>query len=252
MNVYKKELHTYVEKGLGSNLKARLNVPLQCSVETSQKEMVSRLSQLIPEPLQTQMQNALPRNHFEPLYRLNCESLCGDFQEDLEFRFSLGITALINRFLGPRRANHPLLGQPSVPRPLSLTSSAPPTPGVNSYGNDGPLTPLMPAEDYLAVVSKLALLSPTSQTAVGILAIAGLVVRAVGWRVIVVTLGAYGLVYTYERMTWTSKAKEKTFKKQYVRHASSKLKLIVELTSSNCSHQVGREGREKMPLLLII
>lgn len=42
-------------------------------------------------------------------------------------------------------------------------------------------------------------------------------------------------------MTWTNKAKEKTFKKQYVRHASAKLKLIVELTSSNCSHQVQQE-----------
>ncbi|OQR66741.1 transmembrane GTPase Marf-like [Tropilaelaps mercedesae] len=239
LNVYKKELHTYVEKGLGSNLKARLNVPLQCSVETSQKEMVSRLAQLIPEQLQTQMQNALPRNHFEPLYRLNCDSLCGDFQEDLEFRFSLGITALVNRFLGPRRATHPLFGQSPVPRPLSST---PATPGERAFAGDDTLTPLrIPAEDYLAIVSKLALLSPTSQTAVGVLALAGLVIRAVGWRVIVVSLGAYGLVYAYERMTWTSKAKEKTFKKQYVRHASSKLKLIVELTSSNCSHQVQQE-----------
>lgn len=236
LNVYKKELHSYVEKGLGSNLKARLNVQLQCSVETSQKDMVSRLTALIPDQLQPQMQNALPRNHFEPLYRLNCDSLCGDFQEDLEFRFSLGMTALINRFLGPRRATHPLLGQSPVPRPLS---SGPMTPAERSFGGETPLTPLgLPAEDYLAAVSKLALLSPTSQTAVGILAIAGLVVRTVGWRVIIVTMGAYGLVYTYERMTWTSKAKEKLFKKQYVRHASSKLKLIVELTSSNCSHQV--------------
>lgn len=236
LNLYKKELHSYVEKGLGSNLKARLNVQLQCSVETSQKDMVSRLATLIPDQLQSQMQNALPRNHFEPLYRLNCESLCGDFQEDLEFRFSLGLTALINRFLGPRRANHPLLGQSPVPRPLSAGAM---TPSERAFGTEMPLTPLsMPAEDYLAVISKIALLSPTSQTAVGIFAIAGLVVRTVGWRPIIVSLGAYCLVYAYERMTWTNKAKEKAFKKQYVRHASSKLKLIVELTSSNCSHQV--------------
>ncbi|XP_003742155.1 transmembrane GTPase Marf [Galendromus occidentalis] len=236
LNLYKKELHTYVEKGLGSNLKARLNLPLQCSVETSQKEMVNRLGQLIPENLQAQMQNALPRNHFEPLYRLNCESLCCDFQEDLEFRFSLGFVAIINRFLGPRKAQHPLLGQSSIPRPLpnaTPTDSPAPTRLREAFGN--------PAEECLALMTKTALLSPTSQTAVGLFAVAGIVVRTVGWKVIIITVGAYGIVYAYERMTWTNKAKEKAFKKQYVQHASAKLKLIVELTSSNCSHQVQQE-----------
>lgn len=37
---------------------------------------------------------------FEVLYRLNCDNLCADFQEDLSFRFSYGITALIQRFQG--------------------------------------------------------------------------------------------------------------------------------------------------------
>merc|ERR1719285_832635 len=40
---------------------------------------------------------------------------------------------------------------------------------------------------------------------------------------------------------WTNKAKERAFKKQYVQYASSKLRLIVDLTSSNCSHQVQQE-----------
>lgn len=132
--------------------------------------MVKRLGQLIPDNLQNQMQNALPRNHFEPLYRLNCESLCCDFQEDLEFRFSLGIVAMINRFLGPRKAQHPMLGQSSVPRPLSSTNMTPtdsPAPArlQDSFGN--------PAEEYLALITKTALLSPTSQTAVGLVAVAG-------------------------------------------------------------------------------
>lgn len=37
---------------------------------------------------------------FEVLYRLNCDNLCADFQEDLSFRFSYGLTALIQRFQG--------------------------------------------------------------------------------------------------------------------------------------------------------
>lgn len=40
------------------------------------------------------------REPFEVLYRLNCDNLCADFTEDIEFRFSFGITALIQRFTG--------------------------------------------------------------------------------------------------------------------------------------------------------
>lgn len=48
----------------------------------------------------------------------------------------------------------------------------------------------------------------------------------------------YGCVYMYERLSWTNSAKERAFKAQYVRHATKKLKMIVDLTSANCSHQV--------------
>jgi len=56
--------------------------------------------------------------------------------------------------------------------------------------------------------------------------------------VIAVCGAIYGLLYVYERMMWTKKAKERAFKRQYVNYATSKLKLIVDLTGANCSHQV--------------
>lgn len=40
------------------------------------------------------------REPFEVLYRLNCDNLCADFTEDIEFRFSFGITAMVQRFTG--------------------------------------------------------------------------------------------------------------------------------------------------------
>ena len=46
----------------------------------------------------------------------------------------------------------------------------------------------------------------------------------------------------YERMTWTNQAKCKEFKKQYVDHAARKLRLVVDMTSANCSHQVHKTG----------
>jgi len=53
-----------------------------------------------------------------------------------------------------------------------------------------------------------------------------------------VCAAVYGSLYVYERLTWTNKARERAFKRQYVDYASSKLRLIVDLTSANCSHQV--------------
>ena len=59
-----------------------------------------------------------------------------------------------------------------------------------------------------------------------------------GWRLIFATGIIYGGLYMYERLTWTNKAKERCFKRQYVEHATRKLRLKVDLTSANCSHQV--------------
>lgn len=180
------------------------------------------------------MLNVLPRHNFEVLYRLNCESLCCDFKEDLEFRFSLGLVNLMKRFLGPRGAHAALGGSysPMVPRP-QLSTPQTPSNEIKDF--------TLPAPDYLSMVHKLAVVSPTSQTTVGALAIGGFMIRTVGWKVIAVTVGLYGVLYMFERLTWTNKAKERSFKRQYVQHATRKLRLIVDLTSANCSHQVQQE-----------
>lgn len=59
------------------------------------------MASLLPREKQNLPLNILPRREpFEILYRLNCDNLCADFHEDLQFRFSWGITALIARFAG--------------------------------------------------------------------------------------------------------------------------------------------------------
>lgn len=62
--------------------------------------------------------------------------------------------------------------------------------------------------------------------------------KAVGWKILSISLALYGGLYCFEWLSWTTKAKERAFKSQYVDYASSRLRLIVDLTSSNCSHQV--------------
>lgn len=106
LNVYKKEINGHVESGLGSNLRARLSTALAMNVETAQREMTDRMTALIPsEKIVFATHQVVARTQpFEMLYTLNCQNLCADFQESLDFRFSWGITAFIARFNGKMRA----------------------------------------------------------------------------------------------------------------------------------------------------
>ncbi|KAG7157547.1 Transmembrane GTPase Marf-like [Homarus americanus] len=112
-----------------------------------------------------------------------------------------------------------------------------------------PMTPLTPSnepqfglpQDDWSIISRFAVASVGSQGTMGLALTLGLMFKTVGWRLIVLTGGVYGCLYAYERLTWTNKAKERVFKKQYVDHATRKLRLIVDLTSHNCSHQVQQE-----------
>lgn len=123
LNVYKKEINSHVENGLGSNLKSRLSTAMAMNIETAQREMTERMHSLIPvESIRQQSKQILARTQpFEMFYTLNCQNLCADFQEDLEFKFSWGITAMIQRFTGKVK-NKPNKGAIMYNRQNSTTS----------------------------------------------------------------------------------------------------------------------------------
>ncbi|KAG8142191.1 hypothetical protein E2320_006144 [Naja naja] len=189
-------------------------VVLKVYKNTMQQEMIDGLKPLLPVSLRGQIELLVPRQCFTLSYDLNCDKLCADFQEDIQFHFSLGWTMLVNRFLGPKNTRRALMG----------------------YSDQGSLT-----QEELMVSMVTGLASLTSRTSMGILVIGGVVWKAVGWRLIALSLGLYGLLYVYERLTWTTKAKERAFKRQFVDYAGEKLQLIVSYTGSNCSHQVQQE-----------
>nr|CAG4640638.1 EOG090X01A3 [Eulimnadia texana] len=233
LQVYKKELHSHVEVCLGSNLRARLSTALALNMEASQKEMTERVTSLLPSDKKELTLTLAPRREpFEVLYRLNCDNLCADFVEDIEFRFSLGITSLMQRFLG--KGVSPLAlknyAEP-IARPLPFPE--------NQNFQQRQIVP-QSAEDW-SMISRIALASLTSQGMMGGLLCAGFMMKTVGWRLIIASTVIYGGLYLYERLTWTTKARERAFKSQYVEHATKKLRLIVDLTSANCSHQVQQE-----------
>ncbi|XP_032087786.1 mitofusin-2 isoform X2 [Thamnophis elegans] len=233
LKVYKNELHRHIEEGLGRNMSDRCSASIASSLQIMQQEMIDGLKPLLPVSLRGQIELLVPRQCFTLSYDLNCDKLCADFQEDVQFHFSLGWTMLVNRFLGPKNTRRALMGYgDQVQRPLPLTPANPSLPPMPQ----GSLT-----QEELMVSMVTGLASLTSRTSMGILVIGGVVWKAVGWRLIALSLGLYGLLYVYERLTWTTKAKERAFKRQFVDYAGEKLQLIVSYTGSNCSHQVQQE-----------
>ena len=73
-----------------------------------------RLSALLPDDSKERAEGLLFRRDFDLSYRLDCQHLFADFKENIEFKFSLGITALMNRFLGPKGARSTLAGLTAV------------------------------------------------------------------------------------------------------------------------------------------
>lgn len=55
---------------------------------------------LLPSGVQSQVHLLVPSRKFDLSYDLNFATICTDFQENIEFQFSLGWKALVHRFLG--------------------------------------------------------------------------------------------------------------------------------------------------------
>ncbi|KAM7405492.1 hypothetical protein PAMP_012751 [Pampus punctatissimus] len=233
LKVYKNELHRHIEEGLGKNMSERCSTTITSALQATQTDMIDGLKPLLPSPVREQVDKLVPRQCFSLSYDLACDKLCSDFQEDISFHFSLGWTMLVNRFLGPKNTRRALMGyNDQVPRPMALTpvsTSMPPFPQSSM------------TQEELMVSMVTGLASLTSRTSMGVLVVGGVIWKAVGWRLIALSVGLYGLLYIYERLTWTTKAKERAFKRQFVDYASEKLQLIVSYTGSNCSHQVQQE-----------
>ncbi|XP_052759812.1 mitofusin-1-like isoform X3 [Mya arenaria] len=230
LDIYKQELHEHIENGLGRNVQSRCSATLQSALETTQHEMTERLSALLPEEAQQQINTVMPRRDFEIAYRLDCRRLCEDFEEDIAFRFTLAPRNILRWMFGRRGIPAPSKHFDAVPRNIPMTPQEPRTFREADPDN---------AEVLVNLVSIAGNIG--QKTALGGLIVCGVIYKAVGWKVLAVGVLGYGGFYCFERMRWTSKAKERAFKAQYVDYASSKLKLIVDLTSSNCSHQVQQE-----------
>ncbi|XP_030072750.1 mitofusin-1 [Microcaecilia unicolor] len=236
LKVYKNELNVHIEEGMGRNLADRCNNAVNASMQQAQEEMIGNLKPLLPSGVQCNLYTLIPCRKFDLSYDLNCDKLCSDFQEDVEFHFSLGWTSLVNRLLVPDSTRKLLLGfaEPvfQIPRSLPTTPSATSMP---TFTRDA----LSQQEIMMSTVTALS--SLTSRTSMSVLVVGGVIWKTLGWKLIALSLSTYGVLYLYERLSWTTTAKERTFKQQFVNYAANKLHMIVSFTSANCSHQVQQE-----------
>jgi mitofusin len=191
--LYKQDLHQWIEERLHSNLQDRLHTALYSSLDAVHNEIKDHVKSIISNPKrQSDVDAIVLRSDFTVSYRLDCSNLCSDFHEDIQFKFSLGLTSLWKRFIENQ--------------------------------ND--------TQYSTALTSKSGLIA---------LGACALVWQSVGWKVLGFIAGIYGGFYAYERLMWTRKAQERAFKRQYADYTSSKMRLIVDLTSGNASAQVQQE-----------
>uniref|UniRef100_A0A7N6BBN9 Dynamin-type G domain-containing protein n=1 Tax=Anabas testudineus TaxID=64144 RepID=A0A7N6BBN9_ANATE len=192
------------------------------TVSTAVKLRVLHVRPLLSLSVQEQL--SAPSTSFELTYDLGLAALCADFRENIEFQFSLGWTALVTRFIGAANAKRALCSSDS--RLQVFTSQ----------------TKLQLFEAETMVVSiATGLVYVTSRASMMVLVIGGVVCRSVGWRLIALSVSLYGLLYLYEKLTWTDASRERALKQQFVEHASQRLRAVVPVTSSACGQQVCKE-----------
>ncbi|CAK6979657.1 mitofusin-1 isoform X2 [Scomber scombrus] len=215
LELYKAKLLQHVEERIIGCLAHRCSISILRDIKDAQRHMIDSVRPLLSLTVQEQL--SAPSTTFELTYDLGIAALCADFRENIEFQFSLGWTALVTRFLGAYNARRALSG--TDPR-LQEGSSI---------------------KNEMVVSVATGLVSVTSRASMTVLIIGGVVWRSVGWRVIALSLSLYGLLYLYEKFTWTNASRERVLKRQFTEHAAHRLRAVIPVSSSACSQQVYKE-----------
>jgi mitofusin len=217
LQAYKEQLYLHVEECLSENLRARINIVISKHVNPFNKIMCD-MSTLLSDERHQMVKNLIVSQSYvqDDLFDLRIyKQFYSEFQEDLEFRFSLGLVSIIRKFQSKF----------SAAKPVSMNNSL-------------DQATMRADTDIISIFERFMMNPPQSQTTIGSLAVGGVLVRTVGWKVIVITTVVYGALYAFEYLTWTNSAKERTFKAQYVRYAKKGLQDCVPIISQHIANSV--------------
>eukprot|EP00117_Sycon_ciliatum_P015338 scpid46070/ scgid2087/ Mitofusin-2; Transmembrane GTPase MFN2 len=233
---YKMELCEHISANLGQQLLTNCSQQLSRDCVAAQQEMFDRLQRVIPPAVAVLSSTMFIRPSFRITHDLDIVNLCSDFEADLRFQFRFGWTALIQWLAGGGSVQRfTISAVPALMRTASISgrSSSSRTshdveagsmssfglpPGSAAAGSaavpDGNTAAQNAAmvqslQSGMMMASSVAAQAPWLMVGVGVL-----MFKVVGWRVVVSGVGIYGSLYGYERICWTTRAKERAFKEQ--------------------------------------
>lgn len=230
---YKQQLYQHIEDNLSENLQNRINSVITKGINPI-KKLLCDISQLLSEDRQKIVKEIIGSELMaqEELFDLAIyRQFYTEFQEDLEFRFSLGLFRIIRKLQNMTRSSHSAHDHKHPPQQH-------PQKDVSKDSSLDRSQILQTDTDFVSIMERFLLTSPQSPTTIGSLAFGGILVRTVGWRVIIFTSLVYGALYAYEYLTWTNSAKERTFKTQYTRYAKKGLRSVSESITKHIANSV--------------
>ncbi|XP_074505936.1 mitofusin-1-like isoform X2 [Sebastes fasciatus] len=111
LELYKTKLLQHVDERMVGSLSHRCSVSVLGDIRDAQKHMIDSVRPLLSPSVHEQLSS--PSASFDLTYELGLVALCADFNENIEFQFSLGWTALVTRFIGATNAKRALSGADS-------------------------------------------------------------------------------------------------------------------------------------------
>ncbi|KAK6040314.1 fzo-like region [Cooperia oncophora] len=234
---YKRALAEFTDKCVSSDLEARCTGGLMSRIWNLENDMFQYVTQILAEPYQHKLEEVWRyRAPFKFSICVDAPALTKDFHEDLEFRFTFGLSAIIRRIIAYRSGQPVTAIQTNLLTPLALRNAG-------RTNEDLHAEAMHKAVEENAMMTQMVLTSASylANGSIGLLIIGGVVYRAVGWRVIAVTAATYGGLYLWERMRWNSHAKEQHLKEQFRVHLAARMQQVGAAHTTHCETQAMRE-----------
>ncbi|CAI5441985.1 unnamed protein product [Caenorhabditis angaria] len=236
MTKYKQDLAVFVDKCLSSDLEARCTGGLMSRIWNLENDMFQYVTKILAEPYQNKLEEVWRyRAPFKFSICVDVPALVNDFHEDLEFRFTFGLHAMIRRIIAYRSGQPVTAINANLLTPLSLQKKN----AENVVRDEN----MAAAAEEQAMMTQMVLTSAAflANGSLGVLVVGGIVYKAVGWRVIAIGGAAYGGLYAWERMRWNSSAKEQHLKEQFRSHLAARMQHVAAAHTTHCETQAIRE-----------
>ncbi|CAD6199928.1 unnamed protein product [Caenorhabditis auriculariae] len=233
---YKTELAEFTDNCLSTDLEARCTGGLMSRIWNLENDMFQYVTKILAEPYQHKLEEVWRyRAPFKFSICVDVPALTKDFHEDLEFRFTFGLHAIIRRIIAYRSGQPVTAIQSNLLTPMALKNKQ-----VELKVRD---EAAVQAAEEQAMMTQMVLTSASylANGSLGLLVVGGIVYKAVGWRVIAVGGAAYAGLYAWERLRWNSSAREQHLKEQFRSHLAARMQQVAAAHTTHCETQAMRE-----------